>query len=38
VDSTKGQTVLAFPNASRTGVISLRRQDAGEVIVGYEVS
>ena len=35
---SKGQTVLAFPNASRTGVISVRRQDAGEVIVGYEVS
>jgi hypothetical protein len=38
VDSAKGQTVLKFPNASRTGVISVRRQDAGEVIVGYEVS
>jgi hypothetical protein len=38
VDSTKGQTVLEFPDAGKTGVISVRRQDAGEVIVGYEVS
>jgi GH25 family lysozyme M1 (1,4-beta-N-acetylmuramidase) len=38
VDSTKGQTVLAFPNAGRTGVISVKRQDAGQVVVGYEVS
>jgi lysozyme len=38
VDSTKGQTVLAFPNASKTGVISIRRQDAGQIVVGYEVS
>jgi lysozyme len=38
VDSTKGQTVLAFPDAGKTGVISVRRQDAGQVVVGYEVS
>jgi lysozyme len=38
VDSAKGQAVLEFPNASKTGVISVRRADAGEVIVGYEVS
>ncbi len=38
VDSTKGQTVLPFPNPTSTGVISVKRQDAGEVIVGYEVS
>jgi GH25 family lysozyme M1 (1,4-beta-N-acetylmuramidase) len=38
VDSGKGLTALEFPNASKTGVISVRRQDAGEVIVGYEVS
>src|SRR5205807_191594 len=34
VDSTKGQTVLKFPNAGKTGVISVKRQDAGQVIVG----
>ena len=38
VDSTKGQTVLGFPDPGKTGVISVRRQDAGEVVVGYEVS
>jgi hypothetical protein len=38
VDSTKGQTVLPFPVPKGTGVISVKRLDAGEVIVGYEVS
>jgi len=38
VDGTKGQTVLQFPDGKKTGVISVVRQDAGEVIVGYEVS
>jgi hypothetical protein len=38
VDSTKGQTVLPFPNPKGTGVISVKRLDAGEVIVGYEIS
>jgi lysozyme len=38
VDSTKGQTVLTFANPSQTGVISVKRLDTGEVIVGYEVS
>jgi hypothetical protein len=38
VDSTKGQTVIPFPNPKSTGVISVKRMDAGEVVVGYEVS
>jgi lysozyme len=38
VDGTKGQAVLQFPDGQKTGVISVVRQDAGEVIVGYEVS
>jgi GH25 family lysozyme M1 (1,4-beta-N-acetylmuramidase) len=38
VSSTTGQTVLNFPNASKTGVVSVKRMDAGEVVVGYEVS
>jgi hypothetical protein len=38
VDSTKGQTVIQFPDPAKTGVISVRRQDAGEVIVGYDIS
>ena len=38
VDSTKGQTGVSFPNPASTGVVSVRRQDAGQVVVGYEVS
>jgi GH25 family lysozyme M1 (1,4-beta-N-acetylmuramidase) len=38
VDGTKGQAIVSFPNPGKTGVISVVRQDAGEVIVGYEVS
>ncbi len=38
VDSTKGQTVIKFTDPGMTGVISVRRQDAGEVVVGYEIS
>jgi lysozyme len=38
VDSAKGQTVVTFPNAGMTGVISVKRQDSGQVVVGYEVS
>jgi lysozyme len=38
VDSTKGQTVLQFPDPGKTGVISVVRRDAGQVVVGYEVS
>jgi hypothetical protein len=38
VDSTKGQTVIAFTDPAQTGVISVRRQDAGEVVVGWEIS
>jgi GH25 family lysozyme M1 (1,4-beta-N-acetylmuramidase) len=38
VDSTAGQTVLTFTDPAKTGVISVRRLDTGEVVVGYEVS
>ncbi|HTX26796.1 MAG TPA: glycoside hydrolase family 25 protein [Streptosporangiaceae bacterium] len=38
VDSAKGQTVVKFTDPAKTGVISVRRQDAGEVTVGWEVS
>jgi len=38
VDATKGQTQVSFPSPKETGVISVVRQDAGEVVVGYEVS
>jgi hypothetical protein len=38
VDSTQGQTVIPFTNPAQTGVISVRRQDAGQVVVGWEIS
>jgi lysozyme len=38
VSSTTGQTVIEFADAAKTGVISVKRLDAGDVIVGYEVS
>jgi len=38
VDSTMGQTVIQFPDPAKTGVISVRRQDAGQVMVGYDIS
>lgn len=38
VDGTKGQAIISFPDPAKTGVISVVRQDAGEVAVGYEVS
>ena len=38
VDSAKGQAIVRFPNPKTTGVISVHRQDAGQVVVGYEVS
>jgi hypothetical protein len=37
VDGTKGLTVVAFPDAAKTGVISVIRSDAGTVPVGYVV-
>lgn len=38
VDSTKGQTIITFPHPAKTGIVSVARQDSGQVIVGYEVS
>lgn len=38
VDCTKGQTVLRFADKARTGVISVRREDAGDAVVGWQVS
>jgi hypothetical protein len=37
VEGTKGLSVLAFPDPSKTGVVSIRRDDAGKVSVGYVV-
>jgi hypothetical protein len=30
--------VIPFADPAKTGVISVRRQDAGEVVVGWEIS
>jgi lysozyme len=38
VSSTTGQTVVTFPAPAKTGVISIKRLDNGQVVVGYEVS
>jgi len=37
VDGTKGLTTVAFPDPSKTGVISVSRADSGVVSVGYVV-
>ena len=37
VDGTKGLHVMAFPDPAKTGVISVIRQDAGKIPVGYVV-
>jgi hypothetical protein len=38
VDSAKGQTVVTFADVANTDGISVRREDAGGVHVGFEVS
>jgi len=37
LDGNKGLGVLTFPNAAKTGVISVRRNDAGNAAIGYVV-
>jgi hypothetical protein len=37
VDGTKGLKVMAFPDPSKTGVISINRSDAGTTAMGYVV-
>ena len=37
IDGTKGLAILAFPNPAKTGIISVRRNDAGKTAVGYVV-
>ena len=37
VDGAKGLGVVAFPNPARTGVVSVRRNDAGQASVGYVI-
>jgi hypothetical protein len=38
VDSHKGQTVVTFTDPGNTAGISVRREDAGDVHVAWEVS
>ncbi len=38
VDSSTGQTVIKFADASKTSVVSVERLDDGTVSVGYQVS
>lgn len=38
VDSAKGQAVIVFPDVASTDGISVRREDAGDVHVAWEVS
>jgi hypothetical protein len=37
VDGTKGLKIMAFPNPSKTGAISVSRLDAGTAAIGYVV-
>ncbi len=37
VEGTKGLAILAFPNPAKTGVVSVRRNDAGNAAVGYVI-
>jgi hypothetical protein len=37
IDGNKGLGILAFPNAAKTGVVSVRRNDAGATVVGYVI-
>jgi hypothetical protein len=37
IDGSKGLGILAFPNAAKTGVVSVRRNDAGNAAVGYVI-
>jgi hypothetical protein len=38
VDSAKGQTMVTFTDPGNTAGISIRREDAGDVHVAWEVS
>jgi hypothetical protein len=37
LDGSNGLGVMAFPNAAKTGVVSVRRNDAGNAAVGYVI-
>jgi hypothetical protein len=37
IDGNKGLAIMAFPNAAKTGMVSVRRNDAGQAAVGYVI-
>ena len=37
LDGNNGAGIMAFPNAAKTGVVSVRRNDAGNAAVGYVI-
>jgi hypothetical protein len=37
VDGATGLAILAFPQPAKTGVVSVRRNDAGLAAVGYVI-
>jgi hypothetical protein len=37
LDGSKGLGIMAFPNAAKTGVVSVRRGDAGTAAIGYVI-
>ena len=37
LDGDKGLSTIAFPDAAKTGVVSVRRNDAGTAAVGYVI-
>jgi hypothetical protein len=37
LDGNKGLQTIAFPNAAKTGVVSVRRNDAGNQAIGYVI-
>ena len=37
LDGDSGLGILAFPNAAKTGVVSVRRNDAGTAAIGYVI-
>jgi hypothetical protein len=37
LDGSKGLGIMAFPNAAKTGMVSVRRNDAGTAAIGYVI-
>jgi hypothetical protein len=37
LDGNKGLGIMTFPNPAKTGVVSVRRGDAGTAAIGYVI-